>query len=296
MRMGDTFNRLAVCGVLAAVLSAAAPDAWAVSIIPDLDEAGTFAILALSTNSDTPSIDISSSSGVVGNLGIGPSGSYGKSGGGLVSGKVFLDTGVSTAISGTPGNEGMIVSPFDLSEAIADALQASLDAAADTTTQTVGDITSSLTIASTGSLNVIAANKIDLSGSNALTLSGAASDFFIVNVSGKLDLTGSAEIILSGVDASHVLFNFPGAGDDLGVSASSVARGTFLAPGRDFTVHGVNLFGAIIANDIRLTSGGQVRYTGFAPPRPEPVIPEPSSALFWVMGCLSLGRSLRRRA
>jgi len=273
---------------LACVLSVTVliqPSARAITI-PDLGDATDFALLAIPNESDTPSISISSSSTVSGNLGIGPSGVYIKSGSGNVIGNVLLSSGDAKLITGS-GSPGTLLLNSNLSQAIADALQASSDAAALSPTQVLGNITTSQTLTSSGNVNVVSLTSINLSGSKTLTLSGSATDAFIVNISGGFGLSGSSAIALSGgLTPNHVLFNLPTSGTSIVFFADEV--GTLLAPHRDFTLHGASLLGAVLANDIQVTSGGQVSQESWfdAPPTPNPTptIPEPHSAILLGLG------------
>ena len=267
----------------------------------DLGDAADFLFLAMTDGTDGGSITISSSSSATGKLGIGPSGSYDKSGTGDVIGNVLLAPGVTTAISGT-GSPGTLIPNSDLTQAIADALQASQDISLLASTQVFIDITNSQTIIGNGGLNVISLNSIGLGGSDALTLSGGAADFFIFNVAAGFDMGGSSDILLSGgALASHVLFNFSTAGSDLGISASGIGLGTILAPHRDFVLHGALVNGAILANDIRVTSGGVANQVSFETPQDgeeepptTPVIPEPSTLSLMGLGLAAASGLIRR--
>ncbi|MBI3996971.1 MAG: choice-of-anchor A family protein [Candidatus Omnitrophica bacterium] len=283
-----------LAGVAISVATLSSPNATASLVVPDLGEAANYALFAIPKTSDAASITISSASGVLGDLAIGNPGLYDKSGAGVITGSVFLATGVTTSISGVPGAEGTLVPNSNLAQAISDALLASTGASLLPSTQLLGDITDTTLVTGNGNVNVLSIGTINLGGVKTLTLSGNAAEFFILNISGDFDFSGSSAFVLAGgVDPSHVLLNFPTTGNGIGFSASSAVKGTFLAPYRDFTLHGANLEGAVIANDIRITSGGQDAFVGFndfAPPPPpqEPVIPEPSSLMLLGMGLAAL--------
>lgn len=274
-----------------------APSAFAAFVAPDLGDAAAYTLLAIPDGSDAPTLAVSSDSDVVGQLGVGPGGFYNKSGSGDVTGNVILAS-TATSLNTGSGNPGNLQSG-DLTSAIADALAASNAialAALDPPTQSFANITSTDTITGISGVSLFAVGDLNLGGSDILTLQGAATDFFIFHVTGVLNLSGSSKIVTSGgLLPQNVLFHVPTTGGDIIVSASSEAVGTFLAPHRDFTLHGALVQGRVIANDIGVTSGGE--FFAFPPqpgpepqPQPEPVIPEPGTALLLGLGLLPLAR------
>lgn len=274
---GTGFVRVVCALALLAACSMVQPSASAALLT--LGEADAFALLAIGNGSDAPSIRISSASSVIGTVGVGPDGSYQLSASSAVIGTALLAAGVSQSISAS-SDGGTIIQPSDLSQAIMDALEASSTFAILSATQSFGDITDSLTITGNGGLNVISAHSIDLSGLNVLTLSGGAGDVFVFNIADVIDLTGSSQIALNGISASQVLFNFPAAGGALSWSGSSLPVGIVLAPQRDFTLHGADFTGSIVANDIWISSGGTVRHEVFAGVK----IPEPAGLALFGLG------------
>jgi choice-of-anchor A domain-containing protein len=148
-----------------------------------------------------------------------------------------------------------------------DALAASLQDAALPPTQTFTSINRATTVNGNGGLNVIAING-NLRGS--LTLRGAASDVFVVNVSGNASLTGGATLKLAGgVTADHVLYNFTGNGGSVTLLVGGTISGTILAPHEDVTLDG-NFVGEVVGGGRSLTllPGATVSPAPFVPTTP----------------------------
>jgi hypothetical protein len=149
-----------------------------------LGQAGDFGVLGLTGTH----ITISGSSGVTGNLGVGPNGSGKFSGSTLVTGATRVDP---TAGIKTSGSASINPTVTDLTAAVYDAFRASAQIAALAPTQTFGGIQGSQTITGNGGTNVISAQSIHLSGT--FTLSGK-----------------SAITLSGGVDPANVHFNILG--------------------------------------------------------------------------------------
>jgi choice-of-anchor A domain-containing protein len=206
------------------------------SICTTLGSAGNAAVFGLQGST------INLSSGplrIHGNVGIGVSGQFNFSGGGIVTGTLFADPSAQVNISGggttvTGGTTRISMSPFQT-----EALQVSSAAASLTPTQTFSSITSSQTIVGNGGLNVILVQQlIHLSGGNMLIVSGGPSDRFVINVGQGLQLDGGANIVLQGVPASNALFNFPGSGSQMQTSGNAQTAGIFLAPNLPIQING----------------------------------------------------------
>jgi Ice-binding-like/Dockerin type I domain len=134
-------------------------------------------------------------------------------------------------------NGQLIIDASSLSQANTDALTASQEAAALTSTQTFGAINQPTIVIGNGGVNVI---RITGDIRDSLTFSGTPADVFIVNVSGKLMLTGNSQLGLAGgATADHVLYNIIGAGGNVSTGSGNVVNGTLLAPNRTLHLDGV---------------------------------------------------------
>ncbi len=202
-----------------------------------------------------------SKSGVVGDVGLGPNGEQNFADG-FITGTFFVDPTAKNSKSNNVFITGGTVAR-GLTQAVADALAASAQAAAKLPTQMFGTIKTSQTIVGVNGLNIIRIDSIDLKD-GALTLSGGAGAEFIINIfgKGKLKLSGGSKIQLAGgLLPSNVLFNLPDSGEDVALSGGSQASGTVLAPKRKVALSGPSLItGSVIAGgDIALSGGSVVR-------------------------------------
>jgi uncharacterized repeat protein (TIGR01451 family) len=150
--------------------------------------------------------------------------------------------------------------PRDLAGAQADANTASSAFAAMTPTESLGDVTRSVTLTGNGGLNVIGINSLTYK-SRVLELRGGANDVFVINVAGHFEFAQS-EIRLTGVTPGQVVFNFPTAGNTILLyKAENIIQGTFLAPQRDVNYHNPAVFnGAIVARGLNIHSMGNLRH------------------------------------
>jgi uncharacterized repeat protein (TIGR01451 family) len=150
--------------------------------------------------------------------------------------------------------------PRNLAGAQADANTASSAFAAMTPTESLGDVTRSVTLTGNGGLNVIGINSLTYK-SRVLELRGGANDVFVINVAGHFEFAQS-EIRLTGVTPGQVVFNFPTAGNTILLyKAENIIQGTFLAPQRDVNYHNPAVFnGAIVARGLNIHSMGNLRH------------------------------------
>jgi choice-of-anchor A domain-containing protein len=227
-----------------------------------LSAAGNFAVLELGDGTFSMS---GPKTLVDGNVGIGPLGT-GQFNAGTVTGEIIVDpTGTLSKVK-VP-NGGIVTQP--LNQAVTDATTASANAAALPPTQTFSaDVTTSLTLVSTGALNVINFEKKLALSNKTLTLSGGANDVFILNIFGQFKFDGGSKVVLQGgLGPENVLFNIIGPGDTVkisgGLDSNGIPKtqliGTVLAVERTVDASGSMVTGEIIsAEDIHIDSGTRV--------------------------------------
>jgi hypothetical protein len=229
-----------------------------------LGAAGQFAVLGINGGV----VDLNGSS-VVGDVGLGPreTSTLQKA---TVTGRFIYDPTATADLSRLNKNVSVSggVAASDLSQAAADANAASSADAALPPTQTLGDVTASVTLAGNGGTNVVSLRSLTYSSGGSLTLRGGANDVFVVNVAGGFTFYRGQIRLVGGVTADHVLFNFPTAGPLIDLSKSAdVIYGTFLAPHRSVNYHDPAFFhGAVIARGISIHSNGDLNFAGFNPP------------------------------
>src|SRR5205823_9290967 len=139
---------------------------------------------------------------------------------------------------------------------------ATVEAAAQSCTQTFERLRGAQTISGTGGKNVICVGDVDLSGGARIILSGGTSDTFLLNVTGKFSLSGSSRIQVAGdLQPGGVLYNVEGTGPDVSLSGSGGVDGTVLAPERHVTLSGRALVhGQVISGErIALNGGASVQ-------------------------------------
>ena len=93
--------------------------------------------------------------------------------------------------------------------------------------------------------------------------------------------------MLDGITAGQVLFNIliDSSPDAAIFKAETIFYGTVLAPDRLVTFQEGIMYGAIIANEVRIISGGELTHVEF--------VPEPASILLLGLGGLVLLRKTR---
>ena len=182
-----------------------------------------------------------------------------------------------------------------LNSAWADAMNASAMLASLTPTQTLGAITTGMTISESVVGNyVFNISSINLNQS-ALTLSAPAGSTFILNISGNITLNGGSQgnglHIAGGLTNNDVIYNLTGANSNLTTSGGGNAQqvyGIVLATGSGASVnlHPGAINGEVIATTFTSSSGALV------------IVPEvtPSSVIFGFLGLLVAASSRRALA
>lgn len=144
---------------------------------------------------------------------------------------------------------------FKLNAANISAISASSNYASLTTNVSFGNLTTNQNINRVNNITVVAMGSLNYN-SNTITFIGQAGqdDAFIINVAGSFDFSQST-VILNNVRPERVVWNFPNASNILINKASTVFKGTILAPIGSVIYHNPASFeGAIIAQNIAVHS------------------------------------------
>jgi choice-of-anchor A domain-containing protein len=209
---------------------------------------------------------------VRGNVGIGGNGNFSMSDGDLY-GDLYVHQGAKVAFSGPAklhGNQYTFAdnnsSPINM--ALQDAWSLSAKAAAETATgpgsySVTQGIFNGNTFNSSQSASIFSTGRVVLNlqdfvmTSGTFTLQGTATTTYIINVSRNFSLNNSS-IQLSGLVSSQVLFNVKGTGSQVSLNQGTSMGGILLATQRKVDLSGGKVFGRVIANQVNITSGGQV--------------------------------------
>jgi putative adhesin len=182
-----------------------------------------------------------------------------------------------------PSVETTVYNAALLNSAWTDAMNASAMLASLAPTQTLGAITSGLTLSESAvGTYVFNISSINLNQS-ALTLSAPAGSTFVLNIAGNVTLAGGNQgngiLLAGGLTSSDVFINLTGANSSLTTSGGGNAQqifGTVLATGLNASVnlHPGQINGEVIARTFTSSSGAMV------------VVPEvtPTSVLFGFIG------------
>ena len=224
----------------------------------------------LSNGGDVSLIDntFTGPSYVKGNVGIAGAGKFSMSDG-TIDGDLVYHTGAQITISGPARINGSRISDaahdtilsnaaMD-SQSLSDAAnnEAGTPAYASITSVNITNSSQSMTI--TGGLNEKVVLKLQdfVMSAGTFTLSGTATTSFIINVSRNFSLN-NASIQLVNVPPANVLFNIRGKGSQVSLNQGTSMGGILLATQRKVALSGGKIFGRLIANQVNITSGGQV--------------------------------------
>jgi Putative Ice-binding-like adhesive domain len=265
--------------VLAIAMFGMALAAGASASVVDLGDAAGFSVLTYNSNNTSDSAFQGGPIGVV-------NGNWTQSGGSQTNNQqpeiVYLSPGHTNngpAVLTTVYNAPL------LNSAWTDATNASAMLASLTPTQTLGAITSGLTISEAAVGNyVLSISSINLSQA-ALTLSAPAGSTFVLNISGNITLSGGNQgnglRLAGGLTTNDVVYNLTGTNSNLTTSGGGNAQqiyGIVLATGSNASVnlHPGQINGEVIATTFSSSSGALV------------VVPEvtPSSVIFGFLGLI----------
>jgi hypothetical protein len=213
---------------------------------------------------------------VVGNVGIGGAGNFAMSDG-KIQGDLYMNDTGTFSMSGpaqiTGTKRGLHLNAISqqttLNNALADALSLSNSAAAEASTNnysvTQGTFNGatvntgqSITIAGPSSGKVVLNLQDFVLTNGTFTLQGTAMTTFIINVNRNFSINNSSVVLTGGLLASHVLFNVKGTGSQVSLNQGTSLQGVLLAYNRKVDLSGGKVFGRVIANQIVITSGGQI--------------------------------------
>jgi hypothetical protein len=264
-------GKMAVTGFsgLVAVLTALCANTSYGSVV-DLGDAAGFSVLTYNTSNTSDSAFQGGPIGVV-------NGDWKQSGGAQTNTQqptqVILSPGHT---NNGPNVETTVFNSSLLNSAWSDAQNASAMLAALTPTQTLGAITSGMTITEAAVGNyVFNISSINLSQA-ALTLSAPAGSTFVLNISGNITLSGGNQgnglRIAGGLTTNDVVFNLTGVNSSLTTSGGGNAQqidGIVLATGANASVnlHPGEINNEVIATTFTSSSGALVMV-------PPTVIPE----------------------
>lgn len=225
-----------------------------------------FTILTSGDLNDTNNT-LTGSSRIKGNVAIGGRGNFSMSAG-YFSGDLAMNSYGKFTMTGPAQHVGRTYYNQDtnINNALADAQSLSDAAFAEAVTPAYAsltnvNLTSGAHMSITGGANqkiVLDLTNFTLTGGSWFTLKGTATTTFIINVTNSFSLTGASWISLSNVPARNVLFNVVGTGSQVSLTGNSYMYGVLLAKKRQVAISGSWIKGRLIAEQLALTSGGQV--------------------------------------
>jgi hypothetical protein len=270
---------------------------------------GAGADFAVLVEPDLHNFNLTSDSGITGNVGIGSPINAVMLSSGTITGNLDFS---GAAPSGGPGYGGTVTG----TEMTSDSTVTSALSTVNSLSSTLGaESGTALTISGGGQTINATSGTLDGSGnyvftvsashfnpgggSGGITINGTASQYVVINVdngtsnesiNGAINLTG-------GITADHVLFNFVGTGGELGGAANDkIANGVFLAPDMKVNLNSVTIDGRIFGggsttsnNDFQIVSNAYVNAPGNSQ------VPEPASILLLGTVLAVTGTLLRRR-
>ena len=240
-----------------------------------LGEAANYAVLGANVNLHNVS--------VTGDVGVAANGALNIGGPSELHGNAYL--GAGTTFSNNGLLDGILIQPYAINQALADAISASQNAATLSPNLVFSSITNSLVIQAAGAQTVVnVTGDLDLSSGEYVHFDGIDGQKLILNIYGGFTLGGDASIRGlpgSGIDAGDILINMVGTGDTVTTGINNNVEGTMLTINRAVAAH--NFTGAVLGGnlEIRLTSGATVQGIAYVPIA---YVPEPSSMLLFALG------------
>lgn len=202
-----------------------------------------------------------------GNVGIGGNGNFSMSDGDLY-GDVYIHHGGNVTFSGPANHHGYNTyynADTPINNALQDAWSLSAKAASETSTNNYSHTGNFNGTTENGNQNVslFSSGRVVLNlqdfvmTGGVFTLQGTATTTYIINVRRNFSLNNSS-ISLSGISSRQVLFNITGTGSQVSLNQGTSMGGILLATQRKVDLSGGKVFGRVIANQVNITSGGQV--------------------------------------
>jgi len=274
-----------------------------------LGEAANYAVLV---EPNLHNFNLTSDSGVTGNVGIGSPINSVQLSGGKITGNLDFS---GAEPSGGPNFGGTVTGTVT---ANVSNVTSALNTVNSLNSTLGGETGTSLTISGGGQVinassgtpiggnevfTVAAGNFNPGGGSGGITINGTASQFVVININnGTSNESINGAISLSGgITSDHVLFNFVGTGGELGGAANdAVANGVFLAPDMKVNLNSVTIDGRVFGggsttsnNDFSIVSQAFIN----APASHQVgTAPEPSSGVVaGFVGLIALGWAGVRR-
>jgi len=275
MRFGPTFRLLVIASALLYVGEARAANPYpygpdtlpngAINIGPFIQQ-----FTVLSNGGDISLIDntFTGPSYVKGNMGIAGAGNFSMSDG-TIDGDLVYHTGAKVSLSGPAKVTGHQYSDAAhntiLSQAASDsqglsdlaAMELSSPQYASITNVNISNVGQSMTIMGGPNQKIVLNLQNFVMSAGTFTLQGTATTSFIINITNQFSLNNS-QILLSGVPPANVLFNIRGTGSQVSLNQGTSMSGFLLATKRKVDLSGGKIFGRLVANQINITSGGQV--------------------------------------
>ena len=205
----------------------------------------------------------------------------------MLAGPLYLGkdvTNVNSNVTPTGGTDQTGAGNTLLDNAYSDALSASTTLSGMTADQTFASLDSAQTITAThAGLNVIDAGEIkETNGILTFNSGGFSNVQFAVNDTGGFSFSNSQFLAGAGVSPDSLLFNVTGGDASVTGGGGTVLDGIILDTGGSIAFHDKTLTGALIGNNISITSGGTVN-------GPSPVPEASTTVSFGLLLALGLG-------